>query len=51
MRAAGWAVLEMSRDVPERAEGSFPVEPVRMLDALHLRAPFCCVRRFQTYAC
>lgn len=34
--AAGWAVLEMSRDVAERAEGSFPVEPVRTLDALHL---------------
>ncbi|HJW69567.1 MAG TPA: PIN domain-containing protein [Candidatus Binatia bacterium] len=34
--AAGWAVLEVSRDVAERAEGSFPVEPVRTLDALHL---------------
>ena len=34
--AAGWAVLEMSRDVAERADGSFPVEPVRILDALHL---------------
>jgi predicted nucleic acid-binding protein len=34
--AAGWAVLEMSRDVAERAEASFPVEPVRTLDALHL---------------
>jgi hypothetical protein len=34
--AAGWAVLEMSRDVAERAERSFPVEPVRTLDALHL---------------
>src|SRR5262249_61963959 len=33
---AGWAVLEMSRDVAERAEASFPVEPVRTLDALHL---------------
>jgi pantoate kinase len=34
--AAGWAVLEMSREVAERAEGSFPVEPIRTLDALHL---------------
>jgi hypothetical protein len=34
--AAGWAVLEMFRDVTERAEGSFPVGPVRTLDALHL---------------
>ncbi len=29
-------ILELSRDVAERAEGSFPVEPVRSLDALHL---------------
>jgi len=34
--AAAWAVLDMSRDVAERAEASFPVEPVRTLDALHL---------------
>ena len=33
--AAGWAVLEMSRDVAERAEASFPIEPVRTHDALH----------------
>lgn len=33
---AGWAVLEMSREVAERAEAPFPVEPVRTLDALHL---------------
>jgi predicted nucleic acid-binding protein len=33
---AGWAILELSREVAERAEGSFPVEPVRTLDALHL---------------
>jgi hypothetical protein len=32
----GWGVLEMSREVAERAEASFPVEPVRTLDALHL---------------
>jgi len=36
-RAGGrWGVLEMSREVAERAEASFPVEPVRTLDALHL---------------
>ena len=34
--AAGWAVLEMAREVAERAEAPFPVEPVRTLDALHL---------------
>ena len=33
---ASWAILELSREVAERAEGSFPVEPVRTLDALHL---------------
>ena len=36
-RAGGrWGVLEMSREVAERAEASFPVESVRTLDALHL---------------
>ncbi len=34
--SAGWAILEVSREVAERAEGSFPAEPVRTLDALHL---------------
>ena len=33
---AGWAILELAREVAERAEGSFPVEPVRTLDVLHL---------------
>ena len=37
--AAGWAVLEMSRDVAERAEGSFPVEPVRHSMRCTSRAP------------
>ena len=34
--AARWSVLEVSREVAERAEAAFPVEPVRTLDALHL---------------
>ena len=34
--AVRWSVLEVSRDVAERAEGTFPVEPVRTLDAIHL---------------
>jgi hypothetical protein len=34
--AARWAVLEISADVAARAEGPFPVEPVRTLDAIHL---------------
>jgi hypothetical protein len=34
--AARWAVLELSREVAERAGSRFPVEPVRVLDALHL---------------
>lgn len=31
-----WTVLEMSGRVLTRARGTFPVEPVRTLDALHL---------------
>ena len=42
---AGWAILELSREVAERAEGSFPVEPVRTLDALHLASARSCDRR------
>lgn len=34
--AATWAVLEMSGRVLTRARGTFPVEPVRTLDAMHL---------------
>jgi len=33
---ARWVVLEMSGRVLTRARGTFPVEPVRTLDALHL---------------
>ena len=36
LAAAGWALLELSRPVVDRAEGEFPVEPIRTLDALHL---------------
>jgi len=34
--AARWAVLEVSRDVAERAAAWFPDEPVRSRDAIHL---------------
>jgi predicted nucleic acid-binding protein len=34
--AARWAILEVSSEVAQRAEGKFPVEPVRSLDAIHL---------------
>ncbi len=34
--AARWALLEISPDVAVRAEQSFPAEPVRTLDAIHL---------------
>lgn len=34
--AARWAILEVSAEVGSRAEQSFPIEPVRTLDALHL---------------
>ena len=36
LAAARWALLELSRPVVDRAEGEFPVEPIRTLDALHL---------------
>jgi hypothetical protein len=34
--AARWAVLELSREVAERAASGFPAEPVRTLEAIHL---------------
>lgn len=34
--ATTWVTLEMSGRILARARGSFPVEPVRTLDALHL---------------
>jgi predicted nucleic acid-binding protein len=36
LAAARWALLDLSRAVVERAEGEFPLEPIRTLDALHL---------------
>jgi len=33
---ARWAVLDLSREVTDRAEDRFPIEPVRTLDAIHL---------------
>jgi predicted nucleic acid-binding protein len=34
--ASTWAILEISGDVARRAEDTFPAEPVRTLDAIHL---------------
>ena len=34
--AANWNVLRLDQDVIRRARRSFPVEPIRTLDALHL---------------
>ena len=34
--ASTWAVLEVTEDVARRAEETFPNEPVRTLDAIHL---------------
>lgn len=34
--AASWSVLDISDRVAQRARGSFPREPVRTLDAIHL---------------
>jgi predicted nucleic acid-binding protein len=36
--SAHWDVLHLDGPVIERARGTFPVEPVRTLDALHLAA-------------
>ena len=33
---ASWIVMELTADVAARAGASFPVEPVRTLDAVHL---------------
>lgn len=34
--ASTWAVCEIVHEVAQRAEGRFPAEPVRTLDAIHL---------------
>ena len=34
--AANWQVLRVSTEIVERARRSFPAEPVRTLDAIHL---------------
>ena len=36
--SAGWALLEMSGPALDRARVTFPAEPVRTLDAIHLAA-------------
>jgi predicted nucleic acid-binding protein len=36
LAVARWGVLDLSREVTDRAEDRFPIEPVRALDALHL---------------
>ena len=33
---ARWGILDLSREVTDRAEDRFPIEPVRTLDAIHL---------------
>jgi uncharacterized protein len=34
--ASGWILLRLSDEIVERARGTFPGEPIRSLDALHL---------------
>jgi predicted nucleic acid-binding protein len=34
--ASTWAILEISEEIARLAEGGFPNEPVRTLDAIHL---------------
>lgn len=36
LAVARWGVLDLSREVTDRAEDRFPIEPVRTLDAIHL---------------
>jgi predicted nucleic acid-binding protein len=36
LAVARWAVLDLTREVADRAEDRFPIEPIRTLDALHL---------------
>ncbi len=43
---AGWILMEVSEDVRTRASGSFPAEPVRTLDAIHLATALIFVRAF-----
>jgi predicted nucleic acid-binding protein len=34
--AAHWAIVELTREIADRAAAAFPIEPVRTLDAIHL---------------
>lgn len=43
--AAGWTALRLSDEVVERARESFPEEPIRSLDALHLASALFIVGR------
>jgi hypothetical protein len=36
LAASHWTLMALDREVVERARQSFPVEPLRSLDALHL---------------
>lgn len=33
---AGWTVLQIGKEIVERARRAFPIEPIRSLDAIHL---------------
>jgi predicted nucleic acid-binding protein len=41
--AAGWIRLRLSDEIVDRARGSFPEEPIRSLDALHLASALATV--------
>jgi hypothetical protein len=43
---ASWILMDISKDVRARASRSFPVEPIRTLDALHLATALLFMRVF-----
>jgi uncharacterized protein with PIN domain len=43
---AGWVLMEISEKVRERANQTFPAEPVRTLDAIHLATALLFMRVF-----
>jgi len=45
---AGWMLMEISEDVRMRASRTFPSEPIRTLDAIHLATALVFMRVFPT---
>jgi predicted nucleic acid-binding protein len=45
---ASWTLMEISKDVRDRASHFFPSEPLRTLDAIHLATALLFMRAFPT---